>query len=153
MNNYCLEFGSMLSLIKNMDITKIFDKDVSTPEFVMLSLIDYLLDKKHGEPVWVSDIVENTAVTAQAVSKQLRGLEQKGYLMRFTDSKDRRRTEVRVSSEGKKMYDALKERHEQFMDNIISGFEGNEYAELLRLTRKFQILYTENVLKMSADKK
>ena len=119
----------------------------------MLSLIDYLLDKKHGEPVWVSDIVENTAVTAQAVSKQLRGLEQKGYLMRFTDSKDRRRTEVRVSSEGKKMYDALKERHEQFMDNIISGFEGNEYDELLRLTRKFQILYTENVLKMSADKK
>ena len=48
-----------------------------------------------------SDIAKRLGITAPAVSKMLRSMEEKGYVERRVDEKDRRNTRVSITPDGK----------------------------------------------------
>lgn len=149
MKTYCDQFSSILTTIKNVDLSVIFDEDVSTPEFLILSLINHVSETKKSDSVWVSEIVERVTVTAQAVSKLLRSMESKGYIHRLTDAADRRRTRVVMTKAGTTLYGKLNARFEELMQIIDSGFEEGEFAELLRLIKKFGSLCAAGVCSLA----
>ena len=69
-------------------------------EFVMLEIIE----RENGnreQGVLASDIAKRLRITAPAVSKMLRSMEEKGYVERRVDEKDRRNTRVSITPDGK----------------------------------------------------
>lgn len=139
---------SIFNKVKQLDFFKVIGTEVSMPEFITLNLIDNVSKSKANGVVWVSDIVERTNVTAQMVSKVLRTLENKGYIQRFADTADRRRTEVVMCEAGRAAYDYYNKKYQSLMDSIAGGFKSDEYSELKRLLKKFESLYVSSVQKL-----
>lgn len=152
MNTYCTQIEKILNTLRRVDVSDIFDADATTPEFLMLQLIDRISKESGTHGVWVSELVEQLPVTAQAVSKLLRSIESKGYINRLTDAADRRRTEVRMTKAGKELYMRLAMQYANLMDRVCADFEADEYAEFLRLTEKFVNSYAKSIKSLAVEK-
>lgn len=95
-------------------------------------------ENEYNEPgVKISDLSEMIHSTKPATSKMLNILEEKGYIERIADKKDRRVVYVRLSNEGEKIItDAFKQMYE-FADNTISRMGESDAKELIRLMNVF----------------
>ena len=70
-------------------------------EFVLMNGIYHVQKKissEHG--VKMSDLAEYTHALPPAVSRSIKALEEKGYVRRFVDQKDRRNTLVEITKSG-----------------------------------------------------
>ncbi|MCD7829094.1 MAG: MarR family transcriptional regulator [Clostridiales bacterium] len=79
------------------------DRPMKLLEFLMLTTIeDY--HKKHPEVqgIYVSALADQLDLAVPAVSKQLRHMEQQGWLVRTVDQQNRRNTFVSLSAPGRK---------------------------------------------------
>ena len=152
MNTYCIQIEKILNTLRRVDVSDIFDADVTTPEFLLLQLIDRISKASGSCSVWVSELVEQLPVTAQAVSKLLRSIESKGCISRLTAAADRRRTEVRMTDDGKRLYARLAEKYAKLMDRVYADFENAEFGEFLRLTEKFVNSYARCISDLKVEK-
>lgn len=111
-------------------------------EFIMLTLI---LEETENSGdiggVYVSNIAKKLRITTPAVSKMLKGLEEKRYIMRKTDTKDRRNTIVSLTKEGQKARQTVFEEMNAFTKKSIERLGESEAEELIQLLE----LYTEIV--------
>ena len=131
--------------VKRFDFSDFLICGVSSAEY---ALMDFIADKmKVGErsSVWVSEITDEVPITAQAVSKSLKALEGKGYIERFVNEKDRRMMGVRFLEKGSSMYFAAQKEIMEFACGIESVFNEAERREFIRLTRKFEKAFMENL--------
>lgn len=145
MNRLHNELEKFFYVLKHGDILKIFDLDFSMSEILLIKCI---YDLSYGDvksSADVSDIVEKIPVSAQAVSKCFRGLEEKGYIERYTNKNDRRRTQVRLTSDGAAIYEKSQRCIAEFSQNVFESFEEDEYEEMLRLIIKLRRVYTEKL--------
>ncbi|MBQ4527078.1 MAG: MarR family transcriptional regulator [Clostridia bacterium] len=148
MNRLYKEIESFMSFLKRVDLSKVFDVDLSNSEMVLLRTIDDISSKKEISSVYVSDIVDALSISAQAISKCFKGLESKGYIERFTNKNDRRRTEVRFTDYGKENYRKLIGSICDFMKDIFAGFGKEEYEQFVILIKKFRLLYENGINKL-----
>ena len=152
MNTYCIQIEKILNTLRRVDVSDIFDADVTTPEFLMLQLVDRISQESGTRGVWVSELVAQLPVTAQAVSKLLRSIENKGCINRITNAAYRRRTEVRMTEAGKELYMRLAMKYAKLMDRVYADFEDDEYGEFLRLTEKFVNSYAKGIKSLAVEK-
>ena len=152
MNTYCIQIEKILNTLRRVDVSDIFDADVTTPEFLLLQLIDRISKASGSCSVWVSELVEQLPVTAQAVSKLLRSIESKGFINRLTAAADRRHTEVRMTDDGKQLYMRLAMKYASLMDMVYADFEKDEFGEFLRLTEKFVNSYARYISDLKVEK-
>lgn len=135
------EVQSILNIVKNVDFPGFFKVDISKSEFILLKLIDEIKKVKHKDSVEVSEIVEKMEISAQAISKCLKNLENKGYIDRYSNRQDRRRMEVVMTKKGDDALNVVLKIIDDTMNMVFEGFSGDELAEYVRLTRKFKDLY------------
>lgn len=83
-------------------------------EYGTLHTIEHAANEKNGEVVTVSEIVKRLQVAPPAVSRCLKSLEEKNYIIRKTDKADRRNTSLELTKEGRLVLDEA--------DNIMRGF-------------------------------
>lgn len=145
MNRLHNELEKFFYVLKHGDILKIFDFDLSMSELLLIKCIYDLSQGDLKSSADVSDIVEKIPVSAQAVSKCFRGLEEKGYIERYTNKNDRRRTEVCLTSLGMEIYEKSQRCIVEFSQNVFESFEEDEYEEMLRLIIKLRKVYTEKI--------
>ena len=79
-----MEFESVLEMVHSVDIGRTFGVDMSKSEFIVMRVI-FSVAKDYGEKVLVSDVVNRMKVSAQAISKSLKSLEKKGYIVSKVD--------------------------------------------------------------------
>lgn len=111
-------------------------------EFMMLSMI--LHESKKSEDmdgIYVSEIAKKLRITPPAVSKMLKGLEERHYIVRTTDTKDRRNTIVSLTKEGERARETVFNEMNVFTKKSIERLGENEAKELIRLLE----VYTEIV--------
>lgn len=98
--------------------------------------------------IYVSEIAKKLKISPPAVSKMLRGLEEKKYIERTTDTKDRRNTTVRITPEGNRVRKGVHAKLDTLMNNAIERL-GEENAEtLVQLMVQFTELIHEESLKL-----
>lgn len=148
MIDYLGKFELYLDKIKKIDVSRVFTQDISFPEFVNLKIIDVHSRKSDDKSVQVCELVENSGVSAQAISKCLKALETKNYITRFTNKADRRITQVKMTDYGKQVFDITQEEISKVMYTVFAEFTKEEYEILDRLTSKFLLLYEETIDKM-----
>lgn len=111
-------------------------------EFMMLGAIHSCMEEKREnhieEPgVKVSELSEILHSTKPATSKMLSALEEKDYIERISDKKDRRVVYIRLSANGeKKMKEAFNRMH-KFADRTISRLGEEDAMDLIRILNKF----------------
>ncbi|MCD7928999.1 MAG: MarR family transcriptional regulator [Clostridiales bacterium] len=80
------------------------DRPMRFPEFLMLTAInEYHKEHPEVQGIYVSALAEQLDLTVPAASKQLRHLEQQGWLVRTVDRQNRRNTFVSLSAQGQQV--------------------------------------------------
>ena len=141
MNKLLLEIQDFFNVVRNMDISKTFKVNLSKSELVILKVIDEIETQSAVKTVAVSDIVDKMEVSAQAISKCLKNLENKDFIERFSNRLDRRRMEVLMTSKGRKALNDILNKIDTTFKTVFEGFDRDEFEEYVRLTRKFKNLY------------
>lgn len=122
-------------------------------EFMMLGAIHSCMEEKDenhiDEPgVKVSELSEIVHSTKPATSKMLSALEEKGYIERISDKKDRRVVYIRLSAPGeKKLKDAFVFMHD-FADRTITRLGEEDAKELIRIMNKLYDAVFEEMAEM-----
>ncbi len=121
-----------LHLFRKLNIGSILPH-LNKGEFVLMNGI-YHVQKKIGSEhgVKMSDLAEYTHALPPAVSRSIKALEQKGYVRRFVDQKDRRNTLVEITKSGREV---LQESNAIMDEYIRRVFEKTDKEEMARLVR------------------
>ena len=113
-------------------------------EFVMLEIIE----RENGnreQGVLASDIAKRLGITAPAVSKMLRSMEEKGYVERRVDEKDRRNTRVSITPDGKEAEQQVRRQMQEFITGVIERLGEERTKELIHLMNRYtEIMQEEN---------
>ena len=81
-------------------------KELTQPEYMALSAIAHAQAAQPNSPgVYVSALAEELMVSVSMVSKMLKTLEEKGWIVRTVDPNSRRNTFVSLSGEGARLYE------------------------------------------------
>mgnify|MGYP000975777970 FL=1 len=110
-----LKFGNMLT-------------GISEIEFKTMSAISRI--SKSGD-VKVSDIARYLELSAPAVSRTMKSLEEKEYIERHTDKQDRRNTFVKLTAKGEEQLKAWMKIFEEFSEAIFARLGDEKSNQLL----------------------
>lgn len=109
------------------------------------------LERSHeadGSGVSVSEIVGELNVPAPAVSRSLRSLEEKDYVLRYTNKKDRRNTCVELTDQGEAVLEESMEIMCDLGDAVFRQMGEEDMERMIAYFVKFQ-----NVAKTEIEKR
>lgn len=107
------------------------DREIDT-----LLVIRKLRERSGCGRVRVSDIAKMLEIPAPGVSRMLRNLEQRGWIVRETDPEDRRITLVRITPQGEKVLDAKRKAFDAFLDELTDRIGHEKIQELIRMNNE-----------------
>ena len=119
------EFFDIMTSFRKLNISTMLP-DINHGDFGILKMIDYCSERSRCKNV-----------PAPAVSRSLRSLEQKGYIIRSVDRNDRRNTYVEVTDEG---YAVLRETDaimNDFADAVFGRMGDENMKKLNSFLREF----------------
>ena len=110
--------------------------------FPKISELDYyvmaaIFDKEKEKKITISEVAAKTHTLPQAVSRTLRGLEEKGYVERMVNQKDRRNTYVELTEEGKYVTEKTR--------SVMSDFGRAVMSQVDEEDMKRMIVYLNNI--------
>lgn len=126
-------------------------------EFKMLGMIHKIMEERAENKVdeigiKVSELSQMQHATRPATTKMLNTLEEKGYIERITDKKDRRVVYVRLSDGGNTMIkDALETMH-ALAEKLIDKMGKEDSLELVRLLNKLNVIFSEELKSIKCTK-
>lgn len=111
--------------------------------FFTLQAIKTLNEKEAG--VSVTHVTELMKCSMPGVSRTLKKLEEKGYIERGIDKKDRRNTYVTITQAGKDEVDKLENILQDFGDDIIEKMGKEDVEQLIDLLDKLYVITEEKI--------
>ena len=91
-----------------------------------------------------SELAAKTRTLPPAVSRTLRGLEEKGYVERSVDKKDRRNTYISLTEKGWKKGEEVRDRMQDFGCSVMSQLKEEDIDQLVAyLDRIYEIAEKE----------
>lgn len=127
---------------------------ISKGEFIMLcSIIDYISqnerrdNKETGdnkEPgVRVTELSNMLKASKPATSKMLNSMEEKNYIIRITDKKDRRMVYVNLTEKGNMVFEETKQSFSQYTKHLLNELGEEDTKELIRIFKKLYQIFSE----------
>ena len=96
--------------LRRMDWSKI-TPGVSQPEYLILTALHVQREKNPDSPgVYVSSLAEELSVSVSMISKLLKSMEERDWILRTIDKNSRRNTFVSLASTGAAIYETATER-------------------------------------------
>ncbi len=126
-------------------------------EFMMLGAIHGCMEEnranqKNDPGVKVSELSDRIHSTKPATSKMLNALEEKGYIERISDKKDRRVVYIRLSAAGEKIIKESLHRMHIFAECTIKRMGEEDAKDFIHLLNKFYDAVYEEMKDMKRDK-
>ena len=90
-----------------------------------------------AENVYAADIQNGLHVSRPAISQMLNSLEEKGYIRREIDGRDRRRLLLTLTAKGEKIMQVMKGHANRVIAEIISRFGEENTTRLIGLLNRF----------------
>ena len=106
--------------------------------------------EENKEDVYVSSLIHALKVSPQAVSKLLRSLEEKDYIVRTVNINDRRNISVNITEAGIQALHYAQESLHAFADKIIDRMGEENMKELLTLVNSLFESIDEEMLQYQA---
>ncbi|UTW12651.1 MarR family winged helix-turn-helix transcriptional regulator [Marinobacterium rhizophilum] len=125
----------MVNLARRMseDLSRIYGSDaygVSIPEWRILARLaeDQSLNSR--------DLGRITQMDKSKVSRGVKQLDERGYLVKRKDPQDNRATYLSLSPEGLALYQELAPQALDWESRLISALDSSEYRDLMRILEK-----------------
>lgn len=123
--------------------------EMGKSEFFMLDMIvSVSQDAEEAKGAYVSEIARKLKISTPAVSKMLKGLEEKQFIIRRTDERDRRNTIVSITPEGEAARQKVFEQMDNFAKNTVDRMGEENVKELVRLLEDYTEIVREESVKM-----
>lgn len=90
-----------------------------------------IVNKSEDGKITVSELAKKTNVLPSAISRTIRGLEDKGYVERTINKNDRRNTYVEMTDRGIEVMQEVKETMHNFGEAVLSKFDEDELSQLV----------------------
>jgi DNA-binding MarR family transcriptional regulator len=115
--------------------------EVSHVEFFMMGAIysgkkEKFLEQKSEKGIKVSDLTKLMKGTKSATSKMLRTLEEKDYIIRISDEKDKRNVYIKLSAKGEAIFLQSINSMNQYVESIIDKMGMEDIEQLISLLNK-----------------
>ena len=135
----------MVHLASNISLalSKIYKQefDISIPEWRVLAQL------AEQEKLYAKDIGQITSMDKSKVSRAVKSLESKCYLIRQADKKDNRAAYLSLTVHGKTLYQKIAPKALQWERQLIRVLDAHEHKELMRILDKLD----RQVLLMGKD--
>lgn len=89
------------------------------------------------KPIQMNELGHELLVSSPTITSLIDRMEKKGIVKR-EDCKDRRKIEIQLTAEGKKLYENAMEQYRELLQKSFSVLTPEEAAELLRLLKKLR---------------
>ncbi|MEV5651271.1 MarR family transcriptional regulator [Nocardia sp. NPDC052254] len=116
------------ALLQQVSDAPLGDEELTRPEFDLLLAL-----RRVGGELTPGRLARETFASPAAVTKRLRGLEQRGLVGRRADTRDRRVSHIALSAEGRAVIDRLMPRQLAYEAGLLSGLPDDDRAELARI--------------------
>lgn len=117
--------------LRHMDWSKI-TKGVTQPEYLILtSLHVHHQAAPESQGVYVSALGEELSVSVSMISKLLRVLEEKGWILRTVDKNSRRNTFVTLTELGESVYQTASKEMKDFHQGVVDSLGQERFMQLL----------------------
>ncbi len=127
------EFLEMIAAFQRIH-GKVKFPGISRSEFVMLQMIFSEGDGKNG--LRITDLAAHLQISSPAVSRMIKGLADKGFVVRKRDKEDRRITYVSLTGQGEKKRTECMEQMYELGERSIKIMGEKDMRELIRLSMK-----------------
>jgi DNA-binding MarR family transcriptional regulator len=104
--------------------------NVTIPEWRILARL------AEDERLNARDIGRITQMDKSKVSRAVKQLDDKGYLIKQKDEQDNRITYLSLSAAGRRLYHELAPRALEWESNLIKALDTSEYRDLMRILEK-----------------
>lgn len=104
------------------------------------------------EEVRVSAIVGELNVPASAVSRSLKNLEEKDYVIRYVNKKDRRNTYVQMTPEGEAVFEESEQIMDDFCNAVFRRMGKEDIKRLISYFEKLRDIAGEEIDRRKYDK-
>lgn len=142
-------YGELFRIVysfKKLNISAMLP-DVTLMEIRILDMIVRCRDSREGTDVKVSDLVNHMKVTAPAVSRSLRKMEEKGYLLRSVDKNDRRNTHLELTERGEAVLKESGAIMHEFAEAILAGMSEEHMSRLIADLKALQSIAADEIEK------
>ncbi len=112
-------------------LLNVFSRQVGMPAS-RLALMR-LIAACHSEDIGIMEIARRLAVNAAAVTRLVKEMESEGLVDRTADARDGRRSYVRLSSEGFRVFEQIHERAHEFERELGSFVSSEDMATAVRV--------------------
>jgi DNA-binding MarR family transcriptional regulator len=133
------EFFRVVHSFRKLNISTMLP-DLTHAELGTLSMIAKCKEDGNAEGVKVSELVTRMDVAAPAVSRTLKKLEEKKYIIRTVDKNDRRNTYVELTPEGTDIMLESKEIMHDFADAVLGEMGEENMNRLITYLKDLQTL-------------
>lgn len=150
------EFLMILNNIRKLNMAHHPKIKIHMGELMMLGTIHGCWKEKckdHAdEPgIKVGELSELIHSTKPATSKMLRAIEEKGYIERVTDTKDRRVVYIRLTEVGETVIKDSLKMMDDFTVRTVERMGEEDISELIRLLKKFYQAMSEELKDKSTN--
>lgn len=125
------EFKFILVRLKNVIAKFQPMRQISIGEFALLKAI---LDRAQEEKNFVitsSELSKILKMSKPATSRMMNLIEEKGYIIRYNEKKDRRIVFVGITEAGRKVFNEEIEQYQKFLNHIIKKMGQEEMEQFL----------------------
>ena len=117
--------------LRRMDWSKI-TPGVTQPEYLILTALHVQGEKNPDGPgVYVSSLAEELSVSVSMISKLLKSMEEKDWILRTIDKNSRRNTFVSLASTGAAIYETATEQMRKFHEGVVASLGREQFTQLL----------------------
>lgn len=109
-------------------------QNMSKADFIVMNVI---MNKGKEDKMTISELAAIARMLPSAISRTLKGLEEKGYVERTINKRDRRNTYVELTEEGKKQTCEVRQVMRDFGKTVMAKLDEQEMNQL--------ILYLNNI--------
>lgn len=108
-------------------------------EFGLLKAVSCCRKGNGGEDeIRISDIVKHLKIPAPAVSRTMRSLEERGFIIRTVNKKDRRNVYVRLTEAGAAKLDEAEQILDEFQEAVFGSMGIENMNRLIQYLQKLQ---------------
>lgn len=114
-------------------------------EFAMLKAVSCCVDNGDESEIRISDIVKHLKIPAPAVSRTMNSLEERGFIVRTVNKKDRRNISVSLTEKGAARLAEAEQILEEFQESVFGNMGTENMNRLIRYFQKLQEVMAKEI--------
>ena len=121
------EMFRAMNQFRKLKFAEMFPKLCKTDFFVMCTI----MDKGDNGQITISELASRAKMLPSAISRTLKGLEERGYVERNINKNDRRNTYVELTAEGERLTEEARQIMADFGKSVMAQVDGEDMKRLI----------------------